>query len=182
MQTLVSDLDGLRQQLEEGSVQRAYLAILTYMSRLRAGFESSRADLKVSDLYQGAFDMTYFALSPPALKARELKLAVVFDYSSFRFQVWLAARNRKLQRQYWELLRDNGWTGYPLVEPAAGVDAIAVDDVASGLELEHPEGLTAQIESAVSVFGGDVERFLGAYDLRHTRRAPCDEGRAQLEG
>ena len=166
MQTLGSDLEGLRKQLEEGSVQRAYNAILTYMSRLRAGFASSLADQLVSGLYQGAFDMTYFALIPPALKARELKLAIVFDYSSFRFQVWLAARNRDVQRRYWGLLRDKGWTGYPLVEPAAGVDAIAVDDVASGLELEHPERLTAEIESAVSRFGGEVERFLADCDPR----------------
>jgi hypothetical protein len=166
MQTLGSDLEGLRKQLEDGSVQRAYVAILGYMSRLRAWFASGRPDQMVSDLYQGVFDMTYFALTPPALKARELKLAIVFDYSSFRFQVWLAARNRNVQRRYWELLRDNGWTSYPLLEPAAGVDAITVDDIANGLELEHPERLTAEIESAVSAFGVEVERFLADCDPR----------------
>jgi hypothetical protein len=115
MQTLGSDLEGLRKQLEDGSVQRAYVAILGYMSRLRAWFASGRPDQMVSDLYQGVFDMTYFALTPPALTAREL---------------------------------------------------ITVDDIANGLELEHPERLTAEIESAVSAFGVEVERFLADCDPR----------------
>jgi hypothetical protein len=166
MQSLGSDLEALHQQLEEGSVQRAYAVILAYMARLRADFASSQPDHTVSGLYQGAFDMTYFALAPRALKTRDLKLAIVFDYSSFRFQVWLAARNRTVQRRYWELLRDNGWTAYPLVEPAAGVDAIAVCDVASGLELEHSGRLTTLLESAVSALAADLERFLTDHDPR----------------
>ena len=84
----------------------------------------------VSGLYQGYFDMTYFALFPPALRSRDLKIAIVFDYEAFAFEVWLAARNRKVQRRYWELFRDSSWSGYHVVEPAAGVDAI----------VEHPAG------------------------------------------
>ena len=39
--------------------------------------------------------MTYFALFPDALKKHNLKLATVFNYQTFRFEVWLAARNRQ---------------------------------------------------------------------------------------
>ena len=157
------DLDALRDQLEAGSIRRGYSAILAYMSRLRSEFAASPG-LAVSGLYQGTFDMTYFALFPPALKARDLKLAVVFDYESFRIQVWLAARNRAVQRKYFALLGDNGWDAYPLVEPASGVDAITVADVASGLEIQAEEELTQKVRAAVAAFTSDLERFLNAHD------------------
>ena len=145
-------------------MQRAYTAILAYMSRLRTDFAGASDGSAVSGLYQGTFDMTYFALLPAAFKARDLKLAIVFDYSSFRFQVWLAARNRSVQRRYWTLLSRHDWEQYPLVEPGAGVDAITVFDVGDALELQDPGRLTSRIESAVSAFAGDLERFLAEYD------------------
>jgi hypothetical protein len=162
--TLDGDLRELREQLGKGSIQKAYTAIIASMSRLRTHFAKDRGEWTVSGLYQGQFDMTYFALFPPALKSRDLKLAVVFDYTSFRFEVWLAARNRTVQRQYWELLRSCGWSGYRLVKPAVGVDAIVVYEVADGLELGDPEVLAATIAAAVAQLLGDLEGFLAIHD------------------
>lgn len=161
---LGNDLTDLRDRLGEGSLQRAYGSIIGYMSRLRAHFAASHGDRAVSALYLGCFDMTYFALFPSALKSRGLKLAIVFDYESFGFEVWLAARNRALQRRYWQLFRDNGWSGHRLVEPAAGVDAIVKCEVAGALELEVPEALTARIETAAQAFLKDLAVFLDAHD------------------
>jgi hypothetical protein len=163
---LNSDLRELRERLGEGSIQTAYAAIVGYMSRLRAYFASTQGERAVSGLYQGYFDMTYFALFPPALKSRDLKLAVVFDYEAFGFEVWLAARNRKVQRQYWELFRDGGWSKYRVIEPAAGIDAIVEHDVASGFELDDPEALTLQIEKAAATLLDDLEQFLALHDPR----------------
>jgi len=165
--TLTGDLGELREQLGKGSVQRAYAAIVGYMSRLRAHFASGQDEGAVSGLYQGYFDMTYFALFPPSLKSRDLKLAIVFDYETFAFEVWLAARNRKVQRQYWELFRDTGWSKYRVVQPATGIDAIVEHDVASGFELDDPEALTTKMDAALATFLGDLERFLEAHDPRH---------------
>ncbi len=145
MEMLRSDLEELRRRLGEGAVQRAYVAIVAYMSGLRTELASSHADWSVAGLYQGYFDMTYFPLVTPSLKARSLKLAVVFQYSDFRFQVWLAARNRTVQRRYCALLRDRDWLSGSLIEPAAGVDAIVVVDVADGLDLDAPDLLTASL-------------------------------------
>jgi hypothetical protein len=163
---LTGDLSELREHLGDGSIQRAYAAIVGYMSRLRTHFVSTHGERAVSSLYQGYFDMTYFALFPPALKSRDLKLAIVFDYESFGFEVWLAARNRKVQRQYWELFRQSGWPDYRVVEPSAGVDAIVEHDVASGFALDDPEALTKQIEEAVAALLDDLGQFLAIHDPR----------------
>lgn len=163
MSGLHSDLEELRRSLGEGAVQRAYRAVIAYMSGLRTQL-AAHEDWSVAGLYQGYFDMTYFAVVTPALKARDLKLAVVFDYQAFGFQVWLAARNRTVQRRYWELLRDSGWPAATLVEPAAGVDAIVAVHVADACALDDPDALTTSLEQAVLALASDVERFLDPLD------------------
>src|SRR5512137_328971 len=104
MRMLDKDIRELQDRLRDGTIQRAYRGIVSYMSRLRTVFAAQQGERAVSALYQGYFDMTYFALFPESLKKRNLKLAIVFNYQTFRFEVWLAARNRQLQRRYWELL------------------------------------------------------------------------------
>ena len=104
--------------------------------------------------------MTYFALLPSHLKDRGLKVAIVFNYDAFRFEAWLAARNRKVQRQYWELFKDSQWLNYRVVTPAIGVDSIVEYDIATDFNLDHPDALTASIEKATAKFIVDMERFL----------------------
>jgi hypothetical protein len=166
MNTLDKDIRELRKHLSDGSVQRAYKGILTYMSRLRKVFADHKGERSVSGLYQGYFDMTYFALFPDALKERGLKLAVVFNYETFGFEVWLAARNRKIQRQYWELLSNAGYRKHQLVEPAVGIDAIATTVLATDYSMEAEDSLTKQIVEGVTVFERDIESFLSDVDAR----------------
>lgn len=166
MVSLGEDLRQLQEQLGKGYVPRGYRAIVGYMSRLRGRFAERDSECSVSALYQGCFDMTYFALFPPRLKSRGLKLAIVFDYESFGFEVWLAARNRAVQKRYWELLRDSGWSKHRLVEPAVGVDAIVARFVAEAAALNEPESLSARIEEAASELLGDLERLLAEHDAQ----------------
>jgi len=160
MRATREDIEELRRQVATGAIQRAYRALLSYMMALRTHIENSHTGYAVSGLYQGYLDMTYFALFPPALKARGLKIAIVFNYSAFRFEAWLAAGNRPAQRQVWELFKDSQWAQYRVVAPAKGVDAIVECDLATEFDLSEPEVLTAKIETATAVFIADMERFL----------------------
>lgn len=146
------DMHEFRTALAIGSIQRAYVALVSYMSRLRTRYASKRGERAVSDLYQGYFDMTYFALFPNELRARDLKIAVVFHYATFSFQSWLAARNRKVQKSWWEKLRDAGYDKHTLAEPGAGIDAIVISVLADDFSLADESGLTRQIEAGVESF------------------------------
>jgi len=63
------------------------------VSHLRTVFAGRHGERSVSGLYQGYLDMTYFAFFPVKLKKRDLKLAIVFNYQAFRFEVWLATQS-----------------------------------------------------------------------------------------
>ena len=160
MPSIQKDMQELRRQLQSGSIQRAYRGLLRYMGDLRTHLKSKYPTYSVSGLYQGYFDMTYFALVPPSLAPRGLKIAIVFNYGAFRFEAWLAAANRQVQRRYWELLKDARWAAYRVVAPAAGVDSIIECDLADEFDLGDPDALTAAIEKKVAKFTKDVERVL----------------------
>ncbi len=166
MNTLDRDTQELRSRLGDGSIQRAYRGIISYMSRLRSLFAGQRGENSVSGLYQGYFDMTYFALFPDVLKERGLKLAIVFNYESFGFEVWLAARNRKVQKHYWELLLNTGYKEYSLVEPGVGIDAIVAAVLASDFSFEAESSLDAQIIKGVDDFERNIVTYIGKADAR----------------
>jgi hypothetical protein len=159
-------MEELHEQLRIGAIQRAYRALLSYMMGLRSNFKNKYPDFSVSAIYQGYMDMTYFAISPPSFKQRGLKIAIVFNYGAFRFQAWLAGRNRKINRQYWELLKDRKWPAYRVVTPAKGVDSILECDHANGIDLSDTDALTSAIETKTRTFIEDIEGFL--HEGQHT--------------
>jgi hypothetical protein len=160
MQKIQKDMDEFRKQIGKGSIQNAYRALLSYMMDLRAHFVNKYGEAAVSGLYQGYMDMTYFALFPTSFKRHDLKVAIVFNYNAFRFEAWLTARNRKIQRRYWELFKDTPWTGYRVVEPAVGIDSIIEYDLAEDFNLSDTDALTLKIEKDTTTFIEDIERFL----------------------
>ncbi len=104
--------------------------------------------------------MSYFAIYPPFLKRYDLKVAVVFNFDAFRFEGWLAARNRKIQRQYWDLFKDSQLGEYRVVEPAAGIDSIIECDLATDFDIDDPDALILKIENATTDFIENVEKLL----------------------
>src|SRR5262245_7563436 len=154
------DMEEFRRLLEKGSIQKAYRALLSYMMRLRGHFDNNLADCAVSDLYQGYMDLTYFAVFPTLLKQHNLKIAVVFNYDAFRFEAWLAGRNRSVQQHYWELFKSRPWPKYRVLTPATGVYSILECDLASDFDLDEPDALTSIIETTTVAFINDIERFL----------------------
>lgn len=163
MQSIQEDMNELRGQLQKGSIQRAYQGLLRYMMDLRTHFIGRYPKYSVSGLYQGYLDMTYFAVVPPSLKPRGLKIAIVFNYGAFRFEGWLAAANRQVQRKYWEMFRDTRWAPYRVVAPASGVDSIIECDLADEFDIGDQETLTSDIEKKAATFAKDVEKALSGH-------------------
>lgn len=160
MQSIHADMQEFRALLEMGSVQKAYQALLAYMQGLRTHLKDSFPRSTVSGLYQGAMDMTFFALIPEALEHHNLKVAILFNYDAFRFEAWLVARNRSVQRKYWELLKDSSWPEYRVSTPGKGVDSILEYDLTAAFNLDKPGALTSTITSATGAFIDNIEGFL----------------------
>ncbi len=104
--------------------------------------------------------MTYFAISPPSLKRLDFKIAIVFNYKAFRFEAWLAGKNRRVNRHYWELFKNLKRPEYRIVAPGKGVDMIIECDLAYGFDLGDMNALTTTIENGMGTFIEDIEALL----------------------
>ena len=153
-----------KKQLEKGSIQKAYKGLLEYIMELRTHFQKKYPDYVVSgSIYEGYMDMTYFSFFPESFKRRNLKVAIVFVHERFRFEAWLAGFNKQVQTKTWKLLKESGWSQYPLVPTTQGVDAIVEHVLVDHPDFGDLDNLTEQIEKGTLKFIEDVESFFAAH-------------------
>jgi hypothetical protein len=150
-----------KNQMEKGSIQKAYKGLMEYILGLRTHFKTSYPEYFVSGgIYYGYLDMTYFSIVPRSLKPRSLKIALVFIHATCRFEVWLAGYNKQVQARYWKLIKESGWDKYRLVPTTRGADSILEHVLVSDPDFRDLDSLTARIEKGTVEFIKDVEDFL----------------------
>jgi hypothetical protein len=150
-----------RKQIEKGAIIEAYRGLMEYFNALRLFFKKKYPDYFLSgSVYYGYMDMTYFSISTKSLKHRKLKIAIVFVHDTFRFEVWLAGKNRTVQNQYWKLFKERKWEKYHINTPAKGIDAIIDHILIENPNFRDLDVLTKQIERGVFKFTKDIEIFL----------------------
>lgn len=147
-------------QLRKGQIQKAYNGIMTFMSELRSYLASRYPDYTAGSLYFGHMDMTYFAFTPPDLKNKKLKIAVVYLHEKGVFEVWLAGNNRKIQAEYIALMSRENIGEYKLSQVNPGVDSIIESILVEKPDFDHPEALKQQIEKMTMEFVKDILSIL----------------------
>lgn len=158
--SLQQNLTTYRAMLQKGIVQAAYLGLMQYLMALRTHFQNRYPELAVSGFYQGYMDMSYFACFPAALKERKLKIAVVFVYEAFRFEVWLSGANKQVMAEYWQQIRQSDWNKYTLVADPQKADSILECVLIADPDFGDLDALTGQIEKGTLQFIRDIEEFL----------------------
>ncbi len=161
MKSLQENMIEYRKQLADGAIQKAYQGLMQYMLSLKNHFSTKYPDFSVSgSMYSGYMDMTYFSVFPKPLKDRELKIAIVFVYDTFRFEVWLSGRNQQVLAKYWKIIKDSGWDKYELAAQGKWADSILEHVLVDNPDFSDLAALTRQIEQGTLKFIRDVERFL----------------------
>jgi hypothetical protein len=150
-----------KKQMQKGTIQRAYKGLMEYIMSLRTHFQNKYPDYFVSgSIYYGYMDMTYFGLSPEAMKSQGLKFAIVFIHETCRFEVWLFAYNKKLQEKFWKFFKQSGWDKYRLVPTIRGADSILESVLVEDPDFSDLDALTRQIEKGTLAFIKDIQSFL----------------------
>jgi hypothetical protein len=161
MNQLQQNFDEYRIQMEKGILPQAYKGLMEYILSLRTHFANRYPHFSVpGSIYFGYMDMTYFSLLPEELKARKLKIAVVFIHATCRFEVWLSAVNKQVQARYWEFFKQSGWGKYHLVPAIQGADSILEQVLDDHPDFSDLDALTKKIESGTVDFIDNVISFL----------------------
>ena len=164
MKSFQEYVEEYRKQLEKGDIKEAYRGLMEYFNSLRLYFKKKYPNDFVSgSVYYGYMDMTYFSFIPKSLKYKKLKIAIVFLHEAFRFEVWLAGYNKKIQTKYWNLIKDGNWKKYLITLTTKGVDSIIEYTLIDNPDFSELDKLTKQIESGTLNFVRDAESFLSKY-------------------
>ena len=150
-----------KKQLKKGDIKKAYNGLIQYFKDLRSHFNNKYPDFLVSSsIYPGYMDLTYFHFFPKSLKPRKLKIVILFIHDTFRFEVWLAGNNKKVQKKYLDLFTENNWKKYHIASTTKGVDSILDYILIANPDFREVDTLTKQIEQGTLKFIKDVETFL----------------------
>lgn len=161
MESLQESMIEYRKQLEKGAIRKAYRGLMEYVLSLKTHFSSRYPDYAVSGTpYFGYMDMTYFSIVPETYRQSGLKIAVVFLHEAFRFEVWLAAANKQIQKKYWDYFKDTGWNAYRIVPAVQGYDSILEQTLVSDPDFSDLPALTGRIEKGTLDFIRQVETHL----------------------
>lgn len=161
MESLQENMAEFGKQLKKGAIQKAYKGLMEYMMSLKNHLSNKYPDYSApGSLYNGYMDMTYFSILPKSLKDRDLKIAIVFLYDAFRFEVWLSGKNKQVLAKYWKIINRSKWDRYKVVEPAKGVDSILEHILVDNPDFRDLDALTREIEQGTVEFIRDIERFL----------------------
>lgn len=153
-------IEEYRKQLEKGVIQKAYRGLMEYIMDLHAYLKKKYPEHYVSGIYNGYMDMTFFQFTPNTLHDRKLKVAIIFAYDAFRFEIWLAGHNKVVQDRYWKLFRESGWVKYRVVPSTKGADSIMEHVLVEDPDFNDLDALTKRIEKEALRFILDVEGFL----------------------
>jgi hypothetical protein len=161
MKTIQTDIAKFKKQIEIGSMQRAYRALHQFMMDLRVIFSKEHPEYDVSgSYYHGYMDMTYFPVFTKVLKRHHLKIAIVLNYEPFRIEAWLSGSNKRIQKEYWTLLKEFNWKKYKVVDDLKGSDSIMEYILVEKIDLDNEKTITKQIIKRTTDFINDIENYL----------------------
>ncbi|WP_312651871.1 DUF7000 family protein [Proteiniclasticum sp.] len=159
MDGLDQDISEYQCQLKKGQIQKAYKGIMKYMTSLRSALQMNHPDYLTSSLYFGYMDMSYFSFTPSSLKDRKLKIAIVYLHEENRFEVWLSAVNRSVQKKTADFLRRRDTSDYKVSVISKGVDSVIEKIIMENPSFEDSDKLGNEIEKKVLSFISDMEKM-----------------------
>jgi len=161
MRTFHENMNEYKKQIQKGAIVEAYRGLMEFIMSLRTYFNNNYPDYTVpSNIYFGYMDMTYFSVIPKSFKDKKLKIAIVFNYEKFDFEVWLSAVNKNILTKYWNLMKDRTWDKYRIIKPGKGIDSILEYTLVNNPDFNNLDNLTKQIEKGTLNFIKDIEKFL----------------------
>lgn len=165
MKSLNSSLQKYQKLLQETELQVAYRELISFLTKLQVNFKIKYPEYEVSKgLYQGYLDLSFFTFTTNQLKAKQLKIAIVFLHDKMRFEAWLSGRNRVVMSTYHKKLSDYNLGEYILANDEKGMDSIIEGMIVTDPNFDNLEVLSTEIESNIIKFTNDIEYILWNVD------------------
>ena len=162
MKTNQEIMDNFHECLLEGNIQKAYRLVFDILSKVKTNLSKNNKMNIPNNIYHGYLDMTYFPVFTDVLKKHLLKIAIVFNYDKFSFEIWLSANNKKTQNKYWEIIKEKKWKKYKIMESIVNEDSIIEYPIKITDSYNEINKLVNTIEKQSIDFIANIEVFLNS--------------------
>jgi hypothetical protein len=154
-------MNDLKVQINKGRIQKAYRYIFEIFSDLGLEIKNNQTKIiNTNSLYHGYLDMTYLPVTTDILKRNGLKIAIVFNYSLFQFEIWLSAVNRKKRDEILLTISQSKWIKYKTVENNENADAIIEFKIKGINDYSDKNRIVSFITNATIMFISVIESFI----------------------
>ena len=141
------------------NVARGYRGLIEYLMYLRTHMMNKYStEYIVGSFYQGYMDMSYFPVTTRFLKAKKLKIGVVFNHEKMRFEIWLLGQNKQIHRKYWNFFKEINENRYSISE--TGENSVIEHNQVDNPDFSQVELLTQNLENGVVKFIEDITQIL----------------------
>ncbi len=157
MNTLNQHIKHYNEQLSLGHIQKAYKGIMEMMSQLKTTWDNQYPETPSGALYAGYMDMTFISVKPTELSDLDLRVSIVYMHESHTFEVWLVARNRKIQMNINRQLKGKELGKYSLTKLGPGIDSIIAITLVNKPDFDQMEDLIREIIEKTQNFIFDMK-------------------------
>ena len=145
MNSLNQHMKKYNEYLKEGHIQIAYRSVMEMMSQLKVTWDNKYPETPSGALYAGYMDMTFISVKPAVLSDLDLRVSIVYLHESHTFELWLVARNRKIQSRIHDPLKKKELGRYTLSELGPGIDSIIAIICTADPDFDNVEELIKEI-------------------------------------
>jgi hypothetical protein len=147
-------VDSYVEQLKKGDIQKAYTALVKYVTRLGTVLSRNLSEsYSFGSLFQGYMDYTYFYYSNDFLKKRKLKLGLVLNHAKMQFEIWLLGQTIPIQEKYWQFFKATIWNEDRTTKPQYAIlEAVLIENP----DFSDLDSLTLQIEERLIVISNEI--------------------------
>ncbi|MDO6438876.1 hypothetical protein Q4534_15740 [Cyclobacterium sp. 1_MG-2023] len=156
MESMDGSFSYYQKLIQAGDIARVYKSLIAYMLSLRTYFKINHQEFIVGSFYQGAMDFTYFSLSTKELKAKKLKLVIIFNHQKASFEIWLAGQNKQVQKQYLALMDEKELGAH--YRASTHPHSILEWEVLKNPNFNDLDTVTTKMEQSVKVFLQDLSK------------------------
>jgi len=87
-----------------------------------------------------------------------LKIAIVFNYEAFRFEIWLSGYNKEIQKKNLDWVKEKKIEGYFIPETIKGYDSIIEDHI--DIDDFDKDKVTETLEKRIEIFVKTIENTI----------------------
>lgn len=144
--------------LETDNTQIAYEFLLKYLMKIKASFQDGFSEkYTFGNISFGYMDFSYFPFADNFLKDNKLRFGIVLNHKEMQFELWLMGRNKKVQHEYWNILKKSQWNKNKLSMPKYSVLKTVL---VKNPNFNNTDFLTAKIINNANTLATEITQYI----------------------